>query len=102
MTSSEWLPLGTSRHQDHVIAHVRGATALGYFEFDQAAQILLDIGFFWTIYVDGEMALVLQSLAIREFDLGEEARTDLSADVQALHDGLDDSQKLLRMKQSPA
>jgi len=102
MISSEWLPLGTSRHQDHVIAHVRGATALGYFEFDQAAHILLDIGFFWTIYVDGEMALVLQSLAIRDLDLDEEVRTDLFADVQFLHEGLDDNEKLSRMNLSPA
>src|SRR4051812_36224047 len=84
--SSEWSPLETNRHQDHVIAHVRGATALGYFEFDQAAHILLDIGFFWSIFVDGEMALVLQSLAVKEFELEAEFRTDLFADLQSLHD----------------
>ena len=99
--NSEWSPVETTSYQDHVIAHVRGATALGYFEFDQAAHILLDIGFFWTIFIDGEMALVLQSLAIREFELAEEVRTALFADVQSLHDGLDDNKSLLRMKLAP-
>lgn len=101
MVSSEWLPLETSRHQDHVIAHVRGATALGYAEFDQAVHILLDIGFFWTVYIDGEMALVLQSLAIREFELDEDVRAALSADVQSLHDGLGDNERLSRMSLLP-
>ena len=100
--SSEWSPLETSTYQDHVIAHVLGATALGFFEHDQAAHILLDIGFFWTIYVDGEMALVLQSLAIKGFELAEEIRTDLFADVHSLHNGLCDNESLLRMKPAPA
>lgn len=99
--NSEWLPLETSTYQDHVIAHILGATALGYFEHDLAAHILLDIGFFWTIYVDGEMALVLQSLAIKEFELTKEIKTDLFADVQSLHDGLCDNMGLLRMKPVP-
>ena len=99
--NSEWSPVETSSYQDHVIAHVRGATALGYFEYDQAAHILLDIGFFWTIFVDGEMALVLQSLAIREFELAEEIRTDLFADVQTLHNGLCKDESALRMKPAP-
>lgn len=99
--SSEWSPLETNRHQDHIIAHVLGATALGYFEFDQAAHLLLDIGFFWTIFVDGEMALVLQSLALREFELTEEVKSDLSADVQSLHNGQTRQAQLLRMKKAP-
>ena len=100
--SSEWSPLETSTYQDHVIAHVLGATALGVFEHDQAAHMLLDIGFFWTIYVDGEMALVLQSLAIKGFELTEEIRTELLADVQSLHNVSCDNESLLRMKTVPA
>src|ERR1041384_5999017 len=100
--ASEWMPLETSTYQDHVIAHVLGATALGYFAHDQAAHFLLDIGFFWTIYADGEMALVLQSLAIKGFEMTEEIRTDLSADVQSLHQDLCDNTSLLRMKLAPA
>jgi hypothetical protein len=85
--SSEWEPHDTSTHQDHVIAHVLGATVLGYFEHDQAAHLVLDIGFVWTIFADGEMGLVPQTMAISELDLGREAKEELRADVQALHNG---------------
>jgi hypothetical protein len=84
---SEWSPLETGRHQDHVIAHVLGTTVLGYFEFDGAAHILLDIGFIWMIYVDGEMGLLTQSLAISELDVDANAKAELRADVKLLHDG---------------
>ncbi|HYJ46614.1 MAG TPA: hypothetical protein VEV81_08360 [Pyrinomonadaceae bacterium] len=100
--SSEWLPLETGRHQDHIIAHVLGATALGYFEFDQAAHILLDIGFFWTIFIDGEMALVLQSLAIKEFELEADLKSALSEDVQALQSGVRDNDDLSCLVRAPA
>ena len=83
--TSEWSPLETSRHQDHVIAHVVGATVLGYFEFDQAAHLLLDIGFIWTIFVDGEMGLLSQSYAINDLGLDAEAKAELLADVELLH-----------------
>jgi hypothetical protein len=85
--SSEWEPHDTSTHQDHVIAHVLGATVLGYFEHDQAAHLVLDIGFVWTIFADGEMGLVPQTMAISELDLDREAKEELRADVQALHNG---------------
>lgn len=84
---SDWLPLDTGKHQDHVIAHVVGASALGYFEFDETAYILLDIGFIWTIYADGEMGLLPQSLAISELHLETEAKAELNANIQLLHDG---------------
>jgi hypothetical protein len=99
--NSEWLPLETNTQQDHIIAHVVGATALGYFEFDEAAHMLLDIGFFWTIFVDGEMALVLQSLAISEWELGDVAKNELLADMQLLHNGLSDDERLLKMRPAP-
>jgi hypothetical protein len=84
-----WEPHETSTHQDHVIAHVLGATVLGYFEHDQAAHLVLDIGFIWTIFADGEMGLVPQTMAISELDLGREAKEELWADVRALEDGLE-------------
>lgn len=84
---SEWLPCETGKHQDHVIAHVVGATALGYFEFDQVAHILLDIGFIWTIFADGEMGLVPQSLSISELELEAAAKAALTFDIQRAHDG---------------
>ena len=100
--SSEWSPLETGRHQDHIIAHVLGATALGYFEFDQAAHLLLDIGFFWTIFIDGEMALVLQSLAVKEFELEAEVRAALSEDIQSLQSGVRDVESLSYLARAPA
>jgi hypothetical protein len=63
-----WTAADTNTHQDHVIAHVIGATPLGHFIWDETAYILLDIGFIWNIYLDLEMGLVPQSLAIAELD----------------------------------
>ncbi|HKC66013.1 MAG TPA: hypothetical protein VKB86_20380 [Pyrinomonadaceae bacterium] len=100
--TTEWSELETGRHQDHIIAHVLGATTLSYFEFDLAVHLLLDIGFFWTIFVDGEMALVLQSLAVKEFELDDEARAAILADMQLLHAGVRDAEKLSRMTIAPA
>ena len=67
-----WTPLETNTHQDHVIAHVIGATPLGHFIWDETAFILLDIGFIWNIYLDLEMGLVPHSVAIAELDADEE------------------------------
>jgi hypothetical protein len=61
-----WTVAQTNTHQDHVIAHVIGATPLGHFIWDETAYLLLDIGFVWNIYLDMEMGLVPQSLAIAE------------------------------------
>jgi len=63
-----WTAANTNTHQDHVIAHVIGATPLGHFIWDETAYILLDIGFIWNIYLDMEMGLVPQSLAIAELN----------------------------------
>ena len=99
--SSDWEPQDTGRHQDHVIAHVIGATVLGYFEFDQAAHLILDIGFIWTIFADGEMGLVPQTMAISELELSGEARAELRADLQALEDDGCDAQGLTRITPAP-
>jgi hypothetical protein len=85
----EWLPLDTSTHQDHVIAHVLGTTVLGYFVLDEAAHLLLDIGFIWTIYADTEMGLLPQSVAIKELPLDAATRSELVADATLLQDGRD-------------
>src|SRR6185369_3222197 len=63
-----WTPAATNTHQDHVIAHVIGATPLGHFIWDETAYLLLDIGFVWNIYLDMEMGLVPQSLAVTELN----------------------------------
>lgn len=97
----EWSELETNRHQDHIIAHVLGATALSYFEFNEAVHFVLDIGFFWTVFVDGEMALVLQSLAIKEFGLDDEGRAELLKEIQMLDEGVRDAEKFARMTVAP-
>lgn len=97
----EWLPAETNTHQDHVIAHVVGATVLGHFVSDQVAHVLLDIGFVWTIFVDGEMGLVPQSMAIKELELEAEVKTELLHDAQLLHDSGRETDGLLRMRPAP-
>ena len=85
----EWSEKETTTHQDHVIAHVIGATVLGYFIHDEVLYVLLDIGFIWTIYVDGEMGLLPHPVAVGELDAGEEKRSELQADIEVLlRDGL--------------
>jgi hypothetical protein len=100
--SSDWELQDTGKHQDHVIAHVIGATVLGYFEFDQAAYLILDIGFIWTIFVDGEMGLVPQTMAINELELDADAKAELRADLQALHADGCDAEGLTRITPAPA
>ena len=83
----DWTELETSTHQDHVIKHVLGATVLGWLIAGEAAHFLPDIGFLWTVYVDGEMNLLPQGVAIAELDaddLTASDRTELALDAQQL------------------
>ena len=68
-----WTAAETNKHQDHVIAHVIGATPLGHFIHDETAYVLLDIGFIWNIYLDMEMGLVPQVMALSELGVDEES-----------------------------
>lgn len=86
---TEWSPQDTTRHQDHVIAHIQGATVLGYFILDEALFILLDMGFIWTIYLDGEMGLLQRAVAIEELEVGEDARKQIQAESDSLLNGSD-------------
>jgi hypothetical protein len=97
-----WSPQETGKHQDHVIAHVLGATVLGFFIADEAAHVLLDIGFIWTIYLDGEMGLVPQSVAVSELDLDETAKSELLSDTSLLHNQGREASGLKRFTASPA
>jgi len=63
-----------------VIAHVIGATPLGYLIHDETAYVLLDIGFVWNIYLDMEMGLVPQRMAMDE--LGVDAETFQTTNVE--------------------
>ena len=83
----DWNQIETTTHQDHVIAHVLGATVLGWFIAGEAAHLLLDMGFLWTIYLDGEMNLLPQGVAISEMDADEITsvdKTELAFDAQLL------------------
>ena len=89
MTASEWIATDTSTHQDHVIAHVVGATVLGHFVLDETAYLLLDIGFIWYVYLDGEMGLLPHPVAIAELTADEQARAELRGDIELiLRDGV--------------
>jgi hypothetical protein len=96
----EWSQLATGRYQDHVIAHVVGATALGFFIIDDAAYVLLDIGLIWTVYTSGEMALMPQAVVISDLEVEERIRAELTADAERLHSGQPES--LARMRVMPA
>jgi len=67
-----WTTAETNKHQDHVIAHVIGATPLSYFIHDETAYVLLDIGFIWNIYLDIEMGLVPERMALSELGVADE------------------------------
>ena len=82
-----WTEAETSTHQDHVIKHVLGATVLGWVIAGEAAHLLLDMGFLWTIYLDGEMNLLPQGVAIAELegdDVNSADRTELAFDADRL------------------
>lgn len=96
-----WTIRETNTHQDHVIAHVVGATVEAYFTANEAAYLLLDIGFVWIVYLDGEMGLVPQSMAIVEMEVDEETRTQLKADLLLLHDAATDEKALKRFSKAP-
>ncbi len=81
---SDWRVAETNTHQDHVIAHVLGATVEGFFVWDETAYLLLDIGFVWHVYLDGEMGLVPHPVAINEMGIDEGAKIELRRDVDAL------------------
>jgi hypothetical protein len=82
-----WTEIETSTHQDHVIKHVLGATILGWVIAGEAAHFLLDLGFLWTIYLDAEMNLLPQGVAIPELeadDLTSADRMELALEADRL------------------
>ena len=94
----EWQPADTNTHQDHVIAHVIGATVLAYFIWDETAYLLLDIGFIWNIYLDGEMGLVPQTVAASELEVNDEIKSEIRSDLDQI--SLSDETPLLRLSRS--
>ena len=88
-----WTAAETNKHQDHVIAHVIGATPLSHFIHDETAYVLLDIGFIWNIYLDMEMGLVPERMALSELNVDADVlqTTDVECgpieSVEAFEDG---------------
>ena len=99
-----WTETETSTHQDHVAKHVLGATVLGWFVAGEAAHMLLDIGFLWTIYLDAEMNLLPQGVAISELegnDITSAGRTELAFDADQLLQQGRDTEGLKRFTAAP-
>ncbi|MDQ1638665.1 MAG: hypothetical protein QOF62_2004 [Pyrinomonadaceae bacterium] len=82
--TENWEAQETNTHQDHVIAHVIGATVIGYFIFDETLHVLLDIGFVWNVFVDGEMGLLPHPVATAELAVSEQTRGEIAADIDNL------------------
>ncbi len=99
--TNTWQPEETSTHQDHVIAHVVGATVLGYFVFAEALLVLLDMGFVWTIYVDGSMALLPHPIAIAELDAADAVREEIKVDIDSLLNQETSAEGLTRLTPAP-
>jgi hypothetical protein len=86
-SSDSWLLLETSTYQDHVIKHVLGATVLGWVMIEDAMHVLLDVGLLWTIYINAEMSLMAQHVAIEDLEgdqLNHGAVLQLISDAQLL------------------
>lgn len=97
---NDWIKADTDTHQDHVIAHVLGATVIGYFVHDETAFLLLDIGFIWNIYLNGEMGLLPHPVAISELETDEAIKDELKRDIdQALQET--NTNSFIRLMSSP-
>lgn len=96
---SEWQFKDTNTHQEHVIAHVVGTTIQAYFVWDETAYLLLDIGFIWNIYLDGEMGLVPHPMAINELQADDELKRLLRDDIDRVNQN-GDPLSLQKMKMS--
>ena len=99
-----WAELPTSTYQDHVIKHVLGATVLGWVVLEDAMHVLLDVGLLWTIYVNGEMSLMAQHVAIEDLESDELKHDEvlqLISDAQLLISQGREATDLRRFKGAP-
>ena len=79
-----WQLAETTTHQDHVIAHIVDATVLGYWVLDEVLYVLLDIGFVWIVFLDGQMTLLPHPVAAGELDTTNDVREAIKADIDLL------------------
>ena len=99
-----WTELETSTYQGHVIKHVLGGTILGWAVIGDAAHFLLDVGLLWTIYVNAEMDLMAQAVAIQDLEGEGVTRDDvtaLAADADLLNSQGREATGLKRFTASP-
>ena len=82
-----WTPSDTNTHQDHVIAHVIGATVLAYIVLDEVLYVLLDIGFVWNIFLDGEMGLLPHPVAVNELEVDNQTREQIKKEIDGILSG---------------
>ena len=99
LLNDEWQGVETSTHQHHVIAHVLGATVLGHFVHDETLHLLLDIGFIWTVYLDGQMVLLPHPMAVAELEMDNDGITAVRRDVDLLLANPRAQQELTRLTQ---
>ena len=99
--AESWQLKDTTSHQDHVIAHVAGATVLGYWITDEVLYILLDIGFVWIVFLDGQMTLLPHPVAASELEIPDQARNEIKADIDLLLGDNDSVDKLSRLQPPP-
>ncbi|MCA1613741.1 MAG: hypothetical protein LC800_06240 [Acidobacteria bacterium] len=97
-----WAEARADTYREHVVAHVVGATVLGHFETEDALHMLLDIGFVWTVFVDGQMLLRHERLALAELDIAEDARAALAADFDRLQGKGGAGEELSLSRRAPA
>ena len=96
--TTNWSQSETTTHQDHVIAHVVEATPMGYVVVDEVLNVLLDIGFVWTILLNGEMGLLPHPVAVKELEVDGETREQINADIdELLGDNVENLNQLIRL-----
>lgn len=99
--TDEWQTRETTTHQDHVIAHVVGASVLGHIVVDQALYLLLDIGFIWIVFLDCEMGLLPHPVAIGELEADEPLKQQIKTDIDVLLSG-DAHDELKQLIETPS
>ncbi|HEY5884063.1 MAG TPA: hypothetical protein VIT88_05215, partial [Pyrinomonadaceae bacterium] len=99
--SQSWQLKETTTHQDHVIAHVVDTTVLGYWVLDEVLYLLLDIGFVWIIFLDGQMTLLPHPVAVSELDTSDELNNAIKADIDLLLGDNVSVEKLSHLKPPP-
>ena len=99
-----WTELEISTYQHHVIEHVLGATVLGWVVIEDAMHLLLDVGLLWTIYINAEMSLMAQGVAIQDLESETVSRSEvaqLSSDAERLISEGRETTELARFAAAP-